>query len=90
MRLFLTAAIVGLSVSTAATAAAAADPVEDKVICKRQYANDTGSNFRSSKRICLKRSEWKEQERETEMTVRKINDSGGGDQTTVVRSGGPN
>jgi hypothetical protein len=88
MRILIAAALVGFSCSTVAVAN---EPVEDKVICKRQYANDTGSNFQSSKRVCLKKSEWKAQEDETQTTVRKMNEGGAARQSEFApTSGGPN
>ena len=84
MRILVAAAVVGFSCSTVAVAK---EPAEDKVICKRQYANDTGSNFQSSKRVCMKKSEWKAQEDETQFTVRRMNEGGA---SRKVETGGPN
>jgi len=57
------AACASLGLGFATTAIAAKDPpAEDKIICKRQQDADTGSHFASSKKVCMKKSEWKELE----------------------------
>ena len=52
-------------------------PAEDKVICKRQQDADTGSHFASTKRVCLKKSEWRELEDGAENTLRRVREQGG-------------
>ena len=59
------------------TVAAAKEPTEDKVICKRQAEADTGSHFSSPKKICMKKSEWKEMEDSADRTMQSIRDHGG-------------
>ena len=73
MRILAIAACVGLGI---ATAAAAKDPPEDKIVCKRQQEADTGSHFASPKKVCMKKSEWKELEDQTERTMDKVRNSG--------------
>ena len=50
----------------------------DKVICKNQPL--TGSRF--SKRVCMTRAQWGEQQRQTEILERRLN------QTTTPQGGG--
>ena len=59
-----------------ATVAVAKDPPEDKVVCKRQQEADTGSHFATTKRVCMKKSEWKEMEDAAERTMDKIRTNG--------------
>ena len=56
--------------------AAASEPKEDKVVCKRVQDTRTGSNFRYSNKVCMKASEWKAMEDEAERAMRKVKDSG--------------
>lgn len=59
--------------------AVAADPPKekpaDKVICKRIYDADTGSHFRSSRRVCRKASDWDQLDRETDEAMRSFRDN---------------
>lgn len=68
---FLVTALCLMGVSTAADAQAQR---EDKVVCKRQYEPDTGSHFRASKKVCMKKSEWKALEDETDQTLRNMSE----------------
>jgi hypothetical protein len=61
----------------AATAATAGEPAEDKVVCKRQAEADTGSHFATTKKVCMKKSEWKELEDSADRTMQTIRDHGG-------------
>ena len=72
-----------------ATAAVAKDPPEDKVVCKRQQDADTGSHFASAKRVCMKKSEWKALEEQTERTMDKIRNSGAAAGPLQPTGGGP-
>jgi hypothetical protein len=65
------------SLGVVATAAIAKDPPEDKVVCKRQQDADTGSHFATTKRVCLKKSEWKQMEEGAENSLRRVREQGG-------------
>ncbi|HKX91499.1 MAG TPA: hypothetical protein VJM15_03635 [Sphingomicrobium sp.] len=74
----------------APTPATAKDPPEDKIVCKRQYDADTGSHFAAPKKVCLKKSEWKELENATEGSLRKLREQGGAcPKCLAPSSGGP-
>ena len=64
-----------------ATAAVAKDPppapAEDKIICKRQQDADTGSHFASTKKVCLRKSEWRQMEEGAENSLRRLREQGG-------------
>jgi hypothetical protein len=62
-----------------ATTAVAKDPSEkeDKVVCKRQQDADTGSHFATTKRVCMKKSEWRQMEEGAENALRRIREQGG-------------
>ena len=82
--LIVMCALLGLS-----TTAIAKDPPDsDKIVCKRQQDADTGSHFASPKKVCMKKSEWKEMEDAAERTMDRVrlNGSAGPLQST---SGGP-
>ena len=70
------------------TTAIAKDPPEDKVVCKRQQDADTGSHFASTKKVCMKKSEWKEMEDAAGRTMDKIR-NGGSAGPLSAGSGGP-
>ena len=70
------------------TAAVAKDPPEDKIVCKRQQDADTGSHFATTKRVCMKKSEWKEMEDQAERTMNKVR-SGGAAGPLHGTGGGP-
>ncbi|HEX6740710.1 MAG TPA: hypothetical protein VF079_02800 [Sphingomicrobium sp.] len=86
MRLVIVAACASLGF---ATAAVAKDPPEDKIICKRQQDADTGSHFASSKKVCLKKSEWKEREDQAERTMERIRSGGAAGPLQATSGGGP-
>ena len=67
---------VSLGFATAAGAAAKDSP-EDKIVCKRQQDADTGSHFASTKRVCMKKSEWKELEDGAERAIDRVRRTGG-------------
>lgn len=81
MRLVIILACASFGVATAAVAAgqptAKVDPQEDKIVCKRQYDADTGSHFAAPKKVCMKKSEWKELEAGVESSVERIRQQGG-------------
>jgi hypothetical protein len=72
--LIVATAIVGITSPALAGDTATSTPPEDKVICKRIQETSTGSHFPSSKRMCMKRSEWKELADDTDRTLRKVAD----------------
>ena len=91
MRLFLAVAVVITSFSAPVSAAGgAADPAEDKVVCKRVHDAETGSNFRRSKRTCMKKSEWKELDEELNRTMRGLADGRANPNAPQGMGGGPN
>ncbi len=88
MRIIGIAALAIASIHTAAVAQK--PPVEDKMVCKRIGDADTGSHFARSKRVCMKASEWKMVEDETQRTLRSVGDRGTMNPDSVTRaSGGP-
>jgi len=50
---------------------------QEKVICKRQVDADTGSHFSSSRRVCMKASDWKRLDDETQRALTTANNRGG-------------
>lgn len=52
-------------------AASAETPAKERVICKRVTDAETGSHFSSSRRICMTEQQWKEQEDETQRSLRE-------------------
>lgn len=78
-------AIGSLCISAPATAA---EPAEDKRVCKRVLDTNTGSNFRGTNKVCRLASEWKQIEEEKERTMRKIKDGGGADPNHKPTFGG--
>ena len=81
-------AIAASALIAFATTAEAKDPPEDKIICKRQQEADTGSHFAAPKRVCLKKSEWKEREDAAERTMDGIRNSGAAAGPLHATSGG--
>jgi hypothetical protein len=75
MRLALLIACAILAVPAAA--AAPKDEGEDKVICKRQQDADTGSHFATTKKVCMRKSEWKQMEDGAENSLRRLRQQGG-------------
>jgi hypothetical protein len=71
-----------------ATTAVAKDPPEDKVVCKRQQDADTGSHFATTKRVCMKKSEWKELEDQAGQTMERVR-RGGAAGPLPASAGGP-
>jgi hypothetical protein len=58
--------------SLAAPAFAAETAVEDKVVCKRDRDTDLGSNIRKSNKTCMKKSEWRQLERDAAEAIRGV------------------
>lgn len=69
-------------------AAAADKPGEDKVVCKRQAQDDTGSHLARPSKICMKASEWKLMREETGRTLQKVRDANGLDPNRPQPMGG--
>jgi hypothetical protein len=74
MRITIMIALACFSVATAASAKDAPD--EDKIVCKRQQDADTGSHFATTKKVCMKKSEWKEREDEADRTLERVRNGG--------------
>lgn len=81
MRILGIVACASLALSTAAIAK---DPPEDKLVCKRVQDPETGSHFSSTRRVCMKQSEWKELEDGTERAMQQ-----GRDRSSVEFNGPP-
>lgn len=77
MRMFAIVMCTALGFAGAAAAKDPPDPAEDKVICKRQQDADTGSHFATTKKVCLRKSEWKQMEEGAENALRRIREQGG-------------
>ena len=77
MRGFGLAMIACFGFTTAAVAKDSTPPSEDKIICKRQQDADTGSHFASTKKVCLRKSEWKEMEDGAENALERLRRQGG-------------
>lgn len=77
MRLAMWLACACLGLTTAAAAKDPPTPAEDKVICKRQFDADTGSHFAMPKKVCLRKSEWRQMEEGAENALRRIREQGG-------------
>ena len=73
--MLLACALIGFS--AAAVAKDPPAPVEDKLICKRQYDADTGSHFAAPKKVCLRKSEWRQIEEGAENSLRRLREQGG-------------
>ncbi len=69
-------ALALLSAGNSVPAAAAGEPVKDKVICKKDRTADTGTRL-SAPKICKKASEWKRGEDETRRTIERAQDHHG-------------
>jgi hypothetical protein len=77
-----------LMMALTAPAAAAETPKEDKMVCKRSEDPYTGSHLSRPKKTCMKASEWKELEDETQRTMRRVGDNHGVDPNTPAPIGG--
>jgi hypothetical protein len=89
MRIAAVAAGLGLISSSALSQ----QPVQqnapqEKVVCKRQVDADTGSHFSSSKRVCMKASDWKQLDDETQRALTTIKNSGGLEPVPIKSMGG--
>jgi hypothetical protein len=70
------AAMILLAAMAAAPEQATTAKPEEKKICKRVFDADTGSNMRTSKRVCGTALEWQLQEEETRRSVGTIRSKG--------------
>ncbi|HKP33760.1 MAG TPA: hypothetical protein VJT70_03145 [Sphingomicrobium sp.] len=61
---------------------------QEKVICKRQVDADTGSHFSASKRVCMKASDWKQLDDETQRAITNIKNRGGLEPVPLTGMGG--
>ncbi|HEY6661991.1 MAG TPA: hypothetical protein VIZ66_03615 [Sphingomicrobium sp.] len=77
MRFVIILACASFGIASAAVAKDPATEKDDKVVCKRQYDADTGSHFAAPKKVCMKKSEWKELEAGVESSVERIRQQGG-------------
>ena len=72
MRAFL---IIPCAFALASTAAFAEEnPNEDKIVCKRAESDYTGSHLSRPKKVCKKRSEWKQIDQDKEQLMSKVRD----------------
>jgi hypothetical protein len=62
---------------------------EDKIICKRNETYMTGSRLSRPKKVCMKASEWKQTEDETDRTMRKVQDGRVSPEQPGSLGGGP-
>jgi hypothetical protein len=77
MRVLVSVSMALALMSAPALAAdTAADP-KDKRICKRSDAGRTGSNLSRPSKVCMKASEWRELEANTERDLRTAREAGG-------------
>ena len=89
LSMWLACACLGcLGVATPAVAKDPPPPTEDKIICKRQQDADTGSHFATTKKVCLRKSEWKQMEDGAENTLRKVREIGGACPKCLVAGSG--
>ena len=93
MRALGLAAVVLFGLSAAAVASAKDGPPQqddDKIICKRQGDADTGSHFAMPKKVCLRKSEWRQMEEGAENSLRRLREQGGACPTCLrAGNGGP-
>lgn len=75
-------------VSSAAVGKDPPKPAEDRIICKRQQDADTGSHFASTKRVCLRKSEWEQLEDGAENSLRRLRQQGGACPKCLVTGSG--
>ena len=78
-----------LAVALTTPALAKNPPEEDKIICKRQQDADTGSHFATTKKVCLRKSEWRQMEDAAESSLRKIREQGGACPTCLMPGSAP-
>lgn len=82
-----------LAAAAVEPSAAAPQPIQqaapqEKVICKRQVDADTGSHFSRSKRVCMKASDWKQLDDETQRAITTIKNRGGLEPVPIQTMGG--
>ena len=61
---------------------------QDKVVCKRVTEPDTGSHFSTSRRVCMKASDWQDLDDETQRAITRINNRGGVGPVPIQGMGG--
>ena len=76
MRLMMLMGSLLLAALAAQSGTAQDKPAEDKIVCKRNYHDYTGSHLSRPKKVCMKASEWKLQEDGADRAMRRIQDSG--------------
>jgi hypothetical protein len=78
MRIFVIVASALVLAATSAGAQQPAPPIapQERVICKRQIDADTGSHFSSSRRVCMKASDWKQLDDETQRALTAASNGG--------------
>ena len=86
MRVLMMLALLSCGVS--APALAADEPAEDKRICKRDRSFDTGSHLSKPRKICMKASEWRELEQESQRNIDRLRDRRGVDPDGPASFGG--
>ena len=81
-----------LAAAAATPSATAQQPTpaapQEKLICKRQVDADTGSHFSRSKRVCMKASDWKQLDDETQRAITNIKNRGGLEPVPLQGMGG--
>ena len=81
-----------LAAAAATPSAAAQQPTpaapQEKLVCKRQVDADTGSHFSRSKRVCMKASDWKQLDDETQRAITNIKNRGGLEPVPLTGMGG--
>ncbi|HYU94832.1 MAG TPA: hypothetical protein VE989_01545 [Sphingomicrobium sp.] len=88
LAIWLASACLGLTTAAAVAAKDPPAPAEDKIICKRQGDADTGSHFAMPKRVCLRKSEWRQMEEGAENALRRIREQGGACPKCLVTGSG--
>ena len=88
MRMLTITMCAALAFPTTAVAKDPSNANEDKVICKRQQDADTGSHFATTKRVCMKKSEWRQMEEGAENALRRIREQGGACPTCLSTGSG--
>lgn len=86
MRVLIALALLSCGVS--APVFAAQGPAEDKRICKRDRSHDTGSHLSRPRKICMKASEWREMEQESQRNIDRLRDRRGVDPKGPAAVGG--
>ena len=88
MRVLIAIPVASALASTPAMADES-QPPEDKIICKRHETYMTGTRLSRPKKVCMKASEWKQQEDEKDRTMRRVQDGRVGPDQPARVGGGP-